>query len=182
MIYNRTKIVESEKFVKEMKASSIGAKFVSLTIGGDNLDIEMDSTLSGAEETVLDDTVTAHTILTALEIAKHKKNLKIDHRTSELILEGFVYDSKQFSLSMPAQTNWIGLKQAVDEAVLTPPIDVGSKDDKEEYELTAAADVTAFYGAALGAKKGHLDSGRALKLSVEAATDIAGVDAVVDTR
>jgi hypothetical protein len=42
--------------------------------------------------------------------------------------------------------------------------------------------VDAFVGTGIGTLQAHLDSGRSLKISVNAATDEAGVDAVVDNR
>ncbi len=120
--------------------------------------------------------------LTLADYKKLRLN-EIDNRTQELILQGFSFGSpvETFSLSEPAQTNWIGLKQAADAGMITFPTSVSTKDDGE-YSIADAAELANFYGAGLAAKKSHLDSGRSLKISINSAADEAAVDAVVDSR
>jgi hypothetical protein len=113
-----------------------------------------------------------------LDFYKNLKIAEIDERTVELIGLGFTFDSKHFSLSENAQTNWIGMKTM--ELLLTWPIEITTSGD-ESYSLTLA-NLNSFSGTALGTKQAHLDSGRALKILALAATDEAGVDAVVDNR
>ena len=103
---------------------------------------------------------------------------EIDGKSMVLISAGFTYDSKTFSLSINAQTNWNTLKD--EEAEFTWPVDITTIDN-DTYSLTQA-NLDAFWTAARDAVKGHLDSGRAYKKTIYDATDEAGVDAVVDTR
>lgn len=113
-----------------------------------------------------------------LDMNKIKKNGQIDIRTQELIFQGFTYDGQTFSLSEMAQLNWVAMEASSD--LLTWPVVITTKDDSE-YSLTLA-NSPYFYGAALSTKQAHLNSGRALKLQVNAATTIAEVDAVIDNR
>lgn len=109
---------------------------------------------------------------------KEARRKAIDAKTVQLIGQGFTFDSNTFSLSEPAQLNWVGLKTL--EAALTWPVNITTKDDKQ-YSLTQA-NLDSFMGTGLAAKQAHLDSGRALKLQVDAATDQATLDAIVDNR
>lgn len=103
---------------------------------------------------------------------------EIDYKTNVLISQGFTYDAHTFSLSIPAQLTWEGLK--ANEADFTWPVDVTTL-DHDKYSL-AQANLTAFWDAGVAAVKSHLDSGRNLKKSVFDAVDEAAVDAVVDAR
>jgi hypothetical protein len=116
----------------------------------------------------------------SLSLADYKqlRYNEIDAKTNELISPGFVYDSKTFSLSSNAQSNWNVLKD--EEAEFTWPVDI-STIDSDTYSLSQA-NLGAFWGAGMTFMKGHLDTGRALKKSVYDAANEAAVDAVVDTR
>ncbi|HSG29084.1 MAG TPA: hypothetical protein VLA34_11435, partial [Candidatus Krumholzibacterium sp.] len=104
-----------------------------------------------------------------LEVYKSIKNGAIDKRTQELIAEGFSFDGKTFSMSANAQRNWIALRANSD--LLTWPVSITTIDD-DEYSLSLA-NLPAFEGAGMAAGAGHYNSGRALKLQVNAATDKA---------
>jgi len=116
----------------------------------------------------------------SLSLANYKelRYKEIDNKTGNLISAGFSYDSKTFSLSGNAQTNWNVLKD--DESEFTWPVDVTMLNN-DTYSLTSA-NLSAFWTAAKDAVKGHLDSGRSLKKSVFDAADEATIDAVTDTR
>ena len=113
-------------------------------------------------------------------LAAYKQNRynEIDLKTGALIIAGFTYDSKTFSLSINAQTNWNTLKDQ--ESEFTWPVDVTTIDN-DTYSLVQA-NLGAFWTAGKDAVKGHLDSGRTLKKSVFDAADKVAIDAVVDTR
>jgi len=117
--------------------------------------------------------------LSVLSDLKIFRNKEIDTRTEELIALGYTYDSKQFSLSLNAQTNLIGLDNVRTE--LTYPITYSTIDDSS-YSVVDAATIHAMYLTALGTKKAHLDSGRVLRDSINAAVDIAAVNAIIDNR
>ena len=107
-----------------------------------------------------------------------ERNAEIDTRTQELILGGFTFDSQVFSLSERAQINWTGLRTMED--VLTWPVSITTMADSA-YSLTQA-NLVPFLGTGLAVKQSHLDSGRALKIQINAAVDEAAIDAVIDTR
>ncbi len=120
---------------------------------------------------------------------KTAKVTAVDAKTDELIALGFTFDSMQFSLSLGAQMKMVGTHQIKDALALTYPINWNSIDDEDVYAIGAGTDhaadaaiLDAFYLTGLGTLRAHLDSGTALKDSVRAATTIAAVDAVVDSR
>jgi hypothetical protein len=145
----------------------------------DLIEILFDVELSAADKTSLDALVLAHNP-TSLDKYKTAKNDAIDTRTGELIAAGHTYLGKVFSLSERAQINLLGLDNSKDE--LTYPISYSTKDNTDKISLADATEVHAFYLNALATKKAHLDSGNALIDQVNAATDKAGVDAVIDNR
>lgn len=114
----------------------------------------------------------------ALPDYKQLRHNEIDGNTKALIGAGFTYDSKTFSASINAQTNWNTLKDQ--EAEFTWPVNISTLDN-DEYSLTAA-NLDAFWIAARDAIKGHLDSGRTLKKTIFDAANESAVDAVVDSR
>ena len=132
------------------------------------------------ENLVWDDTIISKADLDIkyLECRKLNKNEAIDKRTVELINGGFIFDSNTFSLSEPAQLNWVGMKTL--EALMSFPSDITTKDDGL-YSLTQA-NLDPFIGTAMATKQAHLDSGRLLKISINAATTIEEIDAIEDNR
>lgn len=116
--------------------------------------------------------------ITTLSDYKANKNAQIDRRTRELIVEGFMFDNQTFSASIEAQKNWLAIEAA--ESKFTFPIKITTIDD-QEYSL-AQVDKDDFIQTGIDHVKGHIDSGRALKLDVNAAADKAAVDAVEDNR
>jgi hypothetical protein len=119
------------------------------------------------------------TLLPAAQLAKCKE---IDARTDELIAAGFTYDSKTFSLSQAAQSRLTGINQVRDDAAVTYPIVWNTLDDSDTLSIVDSAALLTFYLTAMGTYRTHVDSGTALKDDVRAATTIAAVDAVVDSR
>lgn len=116
-----------------------------------------------------------------LNAYKAERHAEVDLRTLQLISAGFLYDSKTFSLSTNAQTNWQALQSAGDASRLTFPVAVSTKDGGE-YTISDLATLTAFTTTALGTAKTHYDSGRALRLQITAAATKSAVDAVEDNR
>jgi hypothetical protein len=107
----------------------------------------------------------------------------IDENTGNLIALGYSYAGKQFSLSSNAQRWLSGLKAGLD--LLAPgdyPLRINTIDDSDNYDISDENDAKALFGTALATIKAHLASGTALKDSVRAATTVAEVDAVVDSR
>ncbi len=104
----------------------------------------------------------------------------IDIKTGILIREGFAYGNKTFSLSENAQNNLLGT--VIKKDALTYPLDWSTKDDSEVYQIADATEMDTFFMSALGTKKAYQDSGTALKVSVQACTTIAELEAIVDNR
>ena len=115
---------------------------------------------------------------TTLEEFKAAQFNAIDYKTSVLIGAGFTFDSKQFSLSPPAQINWQAIKG--NKPDFTFPLELTTLDN-DTYSLTDA-NVQNFWNAGKTTLKGHLDAGRALKKTVFDATTIEEVQAIVDAR
>lgn len=114
-----------------------------------------------------------------LETYKHFKNEQINAKTRALILGGFTWNSVEFSTTDVAQRNWLALKAFSD--VLTYPKRISTKDD-DHYDLVDATELSNFTGYALGVLEARYAAGVTLRDAVNAATDEAGVDAVVDNR
>ena len=94
----------------------------------------------------------------------------VDRRTDALIAQGFTFDGQQFSLSLAAQSTWMGLKVATDAGMMPAeqyPIEITTLDD-HAYRL-AYADRDAFFAKVLASVQGHLAQGRALKQQLFAA-------------
>lgn len=117
-----------------------------------------------------------------LSDVKAAKCAAIDARTSELIAQGFTYDSKTFSLSIEAQAKMAGVQQVKDNVAVTYPIVWNNIDDTDTVSLADAAALEAFYLAGVGAYRTHADSGTALKDQVRAASTVAAVEAITDSR
>lgn len=122
--------------------------------------------------------ISHYTEVPVLDELKAQRNGEIDQKTAALIAQGFLFDSKVFSLSIYAQSNWTNLKNL--EELLTWPVDVTTITD-EEYSLSQA-NMPAFVGTAAATIQAHYDSGRALKLQINAASTKAEIDAIIDNR
>jgi len=114
-----------------------------------------------------------------LTILKTECKVEIDLRTQELILGGFAFNGKLFSLSSNAQMNWTALNSVRD--ALTYPQAVSTSDDGE-YQFADAIELNAFAMTALGTAGFHYSSGRTLKVSIDAAVDEVAINAIIDTR
>lgn len=113
-----------------------------------------------------------------LDELKNIRYEEIDIKTATLILQGFEYDSTQFSLSKMAQLNWQVLKN--NTSSFTWPMDISTKNNYK-YSLLEN-NVGSFWNAAKNKVKQHLDSGRALKVQIYDASTQEEVDAIVDNR
>ena len=122
-------------------------------------------------------------LILTFETNKQQKLEEIDAKTNQLISQGFVFDGHTFSLSLNAQSNFMGIKVATDGGLLTEanyPYELTTIDDGA-YELSWALK-DAFFGSVLTAVATHLAYGRALKVAVKSATTQADLDLVVDNR
>ena len=76
----------------------------------------------------------------------------------------------------------MGTHQAKHDPAFTYPVKWNTLDDSDVIEIADSSALHTFYLTALGTYRTHVDSGTTLKDSVRAATTIAEVDAVEDTR
>ena len=120
----------------------------------------------------------------ALTFAEYKalRFKEIDEKTGELVLNGFSYAGKVFSLSLNAQINIEALNSSRDDAAITYPIEYSTLDDMDNYFVTDATDINAMYLTALGTKKSYVDSGTILKDQIRAATTELEVSQIIDNR
>ena len=113
---------------------------------------------------------------------KNYRYKEIDERTSSLISNGFVYNSKRFSLSQNAQINILGLDGSRNDPALSYPIEYSTIDDLDSYSVVDSVDLHTMYLAALGTKKYYVDSGTILKDSVRIAVNEQDVQLIIDNR
>ena len=117
-------------------------------------------------------------------IKKYRYN-EINNRTAQLISVGFTYDGSHFSLSSHAQINLEALKNNVALGIFTDEVHFPrgwSTSDDGEYVLTATTDALALYNAGMSYVVTQYDTGRDLRVQVNAATTASAVWAIVDNR
>ena len=103
---------------------------------------------------------------------------EVEANTEALIVSsGFDFGGKHFALDLPSRQKWLALKTL--ESALSWPCTISST--VGEFVL-AEADLAAFLGSALSVVQGYKDSGRALRLELEAATGHVDLMAFKDTR
>jgi len=117
-----------------------------------------------------------------LEEYKAARYVEIDERTGELILQGFSYGGKVFSLSQNAQINILGLNQTRNDPALTYPIIYNTIDDLDNYSIVSPEELHTMYLTALGTKKAVVDSGSNLKEAIRTAASEAEVEQIIDNR
>jgi hypothetical protein len=163
------------EFAQAVEAALPGKVFrVALDV---STEVIFEDELTAGEITTLDGVVGA---FSPLDLRKHARVEEIDARTRGLISGGFTHSSVQISLSLNSQTRIHGAYTA--RALLVYPVEWNSIDDTALLTLVDAADIEAFFGAALGTIRTHIDSGTALKTSIRSATTQGELDAVVDGR
>jgi hypothetical protein len=100
-----------------------------------------------------------------LDTAKTEKITAIDAKTRQLIAQGFTFNNKTFSLSEPAQINWLGMQGF--KASLTFPFKV-STIAEEGYELSNLSEFEQFVGTAFSTVNQRKSSGVALREQIMA--------------
>lgn len=168
------KAVNISNLHASIESSGCVADFSGITTSEDSITIIGDSIL---DEAALDILVQNHEVETLAQL-KSKKISEIDIKTGELISGGFTFDNEQFSLSLAAQKNWLGLK--VLESLVTWPVSVTTITDGE-YSLSQA-NLIPFMGTGQATLQANLNSGRALKIQINQAVDKEAVNAITDGR
>lgn len=170
--------INGDKLHKELEASGDIVNFTGINILGDSIEVFGDS----FTEASVDSIVSSHEQVSLDEYKKAAME-RFDKRSGELIEQGgHNYNGKVFSLSRNAQINLLGIDSKRDVAGLLP-LTLNTKDNLDTEVLNTPTDVSDFFMNALIAKKTILDIATlTLKNPVRAATDKAGVDAVIDNR
>lgn len=162
------------KLQSEILAANCVSNLSGILSEGDVLTILCDSV---SNQSTLNSVIQNH-VAVSLDDNKAAKILAIDSKTRDIIAKGFAYDGQQFSLSMQAQTNWLGL--ATLQSLLTFPIGITTAANTT-YTLDQA-NVMAFIAQGVQVIKDAVGSGRFLKIAVNAAQTQVDLDAVVDKR
>lgn len=122
------------------------------------------------------------TVNSELDVNKAKRKAEIDRKTQQLIEKnGFTFDGETFDLDIDSQKNFLSLKAL--QSLFTWPVSITTRADTE-YQL-AEEDVDALVGTAMAIVKAYYDSGRDLKISIDAVEDPGGqaaLDDIVDDR
>lgn len=113
---------------------------------------------------------------------KTEKCAEIKARTKELASQGFVFADKTFSLDDDAVDRVVGTQPGRDNVAFTYPLRWNTLDDMDVLDIANANTLHAFYLTALDTYRAHVDAATVLKDQIRAATTIAAVDAVVDSR
>lgn len=141
--------------------------------------------LDGAQAVTLYDVVQAHKVgapARVLEQARAEKLFAIDQRTKELIASGFSYGGKRFSLSQQKQMNIVGSYTARLLPQYTYPVRWNTIDDLDFHDVVDAAEIEVFFLTAMGNLRVYVGGDTTLKDAARAATTLAELDAVVDSR
>ena len=176
--------IDMIRFFKELESLSFYNLFDQVKkfkVQGDKLKVYFKVELDQDQYNELNDLVTNHQS-ECVDHCKAKKYVEIDTRTEELISFGYTYQEKQFSLSANAQTNILALFSTRNEPEFSYPVRYNTIDDTDYYDITDATDLKNMYLTALATKKGHVDSGTALKDQVRAATTEEEIEAITDNR
>ena len=99
-------------------------------------------------------------------------------KTQDLIeFHGFEFGGNTFDLDLASQTKWTALRTL--EQDITWPVEISPRVGAYSLELT---DLDSFLRSGLAVVQGYKNSGRDLRLQLEAATTMAELRAVVDDR
>lgn len=123
-------------------------------------------------------------LLTDLAVLKTRRALETDHKTLALLAAGWTYATKQFSLSLGAQANWLGVKAAgaADPALVGYPYPVPTLVNGDYYEAADEAEMITMAEAAMARKTYIVEGGAKLKKQLVDAVDVDAVNLVADTR
>lgn len=147
------------------------------------LEVFTSRVLTAAEQALVYGVLRAHVSdRKHLPTVKDRKYKAIDSKTKQIISKGFLWEGEYHSLSDNAQRTLLGLDQLRNDPAMVYPVKVNSLDDTADAVLTNAAEVHAFFLAAMGTFRSIWDAGTALKDQVRAATTVDAVNAVKDAR
>lgn len=105
----------------------------------------------------------------------------IDMNTRDLVDRGFIFAGRTFSLSLPAQSNWIALHTEVLDGKYPEAGETFSTKDDYLYTLMPS-DVSAFFDAAMSTARGWITAGSIEKQKVRGMNTQAELESYVDPR
>lgn len=149
---------------------------------GDMLNLYFESEPDDGDKTSIDSFYQAITENDSLDTYKALKYEEIDNRTDDIVSNGYVYQTKNFSLSSNAQINILALDNSRNDPVMIYPIKYNTINDMDSYDVVDADDLHAMYLTALATKKSIVDSGTVIKNQVRSCATRAEVDAIIDNR
>lgn len=115
----------------------------------------------------------------SIEQAKETVCSKIDAKTQELIFVGIIYKAKLLSMSLAAQTNYLGLVSIPDNKF---PLPFVTKDDKDYVLVSNAAEAHDLYFIAWNKIADNKIAGGQLKIQVNALQTVEEVLNFIDPR
>jgi hypothetical protein len=167
---------DSDRLVSEIEAA-VETSLTSVASAGDVVTVSFGDTLTTGEDTLFAAVIAGHPLSTA----KSHRKTEIDLKTQSLIGEGFTYGGEQFSLSLTAQSNWLGVLSVGAAAGLAYPYPVATMTN-DHYMAADVAEMIAMATAALTRKGWAVGVGAGLKKAIGDAADQTALDAVVDNR
>ena len=174
-------VIDPDAFLAELRALTDSIDYLNTSDQGFEIGTNVD--LSTSELADIDALIATHS--PALHLAKQAKITAIDQRTKALIDEGFEFpptSGQVFSLSASAQAVLLALEAARGDPLFAYPVIYNTKDESAIIQFDDSDGIHAFFVAAIGICRGHLDSGTALKNEVRAANTVAEVNTIVDPR
>lgn len=113
---------------------------------------------------------------------KEKRFNQISKRTDEILKNGFIHDSHEFTLDINFRNQLGILADLAGEGLISYPIRVICKNEFETYQLANNAALRNLYIAMAQSYKQLMSSDVDLKKQIADATTKAEIDAVVDSR
>jgi len=117
----------------------------------------------------------------SLDEVKANRIIELEIRTTELIEQGFTYDSRKFGASLYDQAQWNSLLGL--QSVLPYPLENIVKDfDGEYYTIADQTALLTIVSTGMAIVVGHKATHKTLKDSIKTATSIQAVLDIVDNR
>jgi len=170
-------VEDLQAFLAEVDPSWL-ARYAEIIPTTDGLPIDAGWTWNGSAFEPPPNTMT-------LDEARQVRFAQIDHRTDELISQGFEYtpgSGVMLSLSLEAQNRLTGVLLLKDSPMIGYPIRWNAINDEFYHDVTDATDVVNMYGTAAGTLKARVQSGTQIKNEIRNALTVDAIMAVVDPR
>lgn len=120
--------------------------------------------------------------LDRLELLKAARISQVSAVTQQCFMVGSAsFNSAEFSITPPAQSNWMAMTIAAQFDMVSYPVEV-TKQDGTPYHFHTKVEFLSFGQVVLGTVKYIVDIERTLINAIQAATTKPALDAVVDPR